>query len=91
MIKKLLLLAPLLLLSSCNDLVIYDNVSYEYNFTKQNYSVACYGKSWVIGIDDVHCVFVSQYPPTSIGDGHVALNQFYVKGKSYNLYVYKLK
>lgn len=90
--KKLLLLASLLLLSSCNDkVIIYDNVSYEYNFEKQHYIVAYENKKCELGVDRVHCIFVSQYPPTSNGDGHVAINQFYIKRKSYNLYVYKLK
>lgn len=94
MIKKLLLLIPLVSLTSCSgvDIETHYNVRYDYFETQKYYVVYYNDKEQNISDDKVTYTLVNQYPATN--DGHVALNIFYVmtkrlfKTKAYSLTIY---
>ena len=89
MIKKSLLLIPLLTFGCSSKEYHYYNVEYEWVKEEQRYSVYTPDKTYKIKDGDLHYVYVDQYPCTETCSV-LAVNEFYVKGSNYRLYVYKL-
>lgn len=93
MIKKILFVILLLLISGCtsgNDK--YTNVYYKFE-TDSHYYLVKYGKDnehineCKVAPSNVYYVFYDYYIYDD--DNHIIYNEFYVKGTSYSLFVYK--
>lgn len=89
---KRLLLITVLLLTSCSDkFTRFDNVDYKFNEEKSCYNVTANEKDYVVELEDVHTVYVSNYLTANDDSGHLAMNSFYIKNDyNYWLVFYKL-
>ena len=94
MIKKSLLLIPLLMLCSCGDKLgkseNYQNVSYSFNFETKQYDVVVEKtkKSYKVDIEKVYYIY--DYGRYYADDGvSILYNEFYTKPN--RLYIYNLK
>ena len=87
---RILLLLPLLLVG-CSDEKEYHyyNVKHEWSNDVRKHIVYVEDNEYLLNIEDVHYVFVKDYPCADTCYTLV-LNEFYVKGQNYRLYVYKL-
>ena len=96
MIKKLLLLAPILLLSSCTTITYrYDNVETNYEVDQFRYVVRLNEKDYIVKVDATKIVMVHDYPLCNDNSGNLAYNSFYINkrnnNESYCLVFYKVK
>lgn len=89
-IKVIPLVIPMLVgCSDSNDVIRYDNVYYCFNEQTLKYDVKYEEKKWELELKDFHHVYLYQYPQATDGY-HLAINSFYIKGKSYQLFVYSI-
>lgn len=93
MIKKSLLLLTLpLMICSCGSEKVYKNVSYEFNMDEHKYIVSLVdgtkNKEWKVEPKNVYFITTYYY---NYDFNDPILNEFFVKGSSYKLYVYNYK
>lgn len=65
----------------------YYNVRYVWKQEEQMFFVYVEDKEYKLKVDEVHYIMIKDYPCTDTCE-RLAYNEFYVKGKSYKLFVY---
>lgn len=87
---RFLSIIPFLALSGCTaNEKHYYNVRHQWSSELQEHIVYVENKEYKLKVENVHYVFVDDYPCTDTCS-ILAYNEFYVKGSSYNLFVYKI-
>ena len=99
--KKTLLLIPLLMLSGCVNQTedeyfdeIYTNVYYDYNYEDRYYHISYEEQEWKMRPENLHTIYVVDYKLVDEEKGkydpyNKVLNEFFVKGNNYKLFVYE--